>query len=215
MKLLHKIGKNFLLFVVITAGFLLSEISDINAQEAVPNETEITTSSSNSENGGASENATEVNIAYTENQVTQNTATIKNNFSIYANTGKNSSDDNIGDVNIETGNSRIEVAVNNIANTTTVVPGCCLASPTPAPSSSPGERITDPVPTSSHANQASLPAGDEIEAGGPSVLGLSDTSAMVEKVTGNFRLIVGLNLITIGIILFIESLNSRKKAINL
>lgn len=85
-----------------------------------------TTTINLSGNGSDSDNTATVDLTRTNTVVQNNTAKVSNYVDVDANTGDNDANDNTGgDVNIDTGNSSVEVAVQNLLNKNSASIDCC------------------------------------------------------------------------------------------
>lgn len=77
-------------------------------------------------NGSDSNNTANVNLTKNNTIVQNNTANVTNNVDVSAKTGGNEANDNTGgDVSIDTGNSSVGVAVQNLLNRNSASIGCC------------------------------------------------------------------------------------------
>lgn len=77
-------------------------------------------------NGSDSNNTANVNLTKNNTVVQNNTANVTNNVDVNAKTGGNRANDNTGgDVSIDTGNSSVGVAVQNMLNKNSASIGCC------------------------------------------------------------------------------------------
>lgn len=77
-------------------------------------------------NGSDSNNTANVNLTKNNTIVQNNTANVTNNVDVSAKTGGNRANDNTGgDVSIDTGNSSVGVAVQNLLNKNSASIGCC------------------------------------------------------------------------------------------
>ncbi len=84
--------------------------------------TEITLSG----NGSKSDNNANIELKKSATVVQNNTANVKNNVDVKANTGNNEASDNTGgDVKVSTGDSAVGVAVKNMLNTNSASIDCC------------------------------------------------------------------------------------------
>ena len=77
-------------------------------------------------NGSKSDSEVKLDLNRSNTVVQNNAANVTNNVDVKANTGKNDANDNTGgDVRIETGDSDVSVAVQNMLNKNSASVGCC------------------------------------------------------------------------------------------
>ena len=77
-------------------------------------------------NGSDSNNTANLTLNSSTNVVQNNTANIENKIKAEAETGENDANDNTGgDVNVDTGNATVNVAVNNLVNSNSASVDCC------------------------------------------------------------------------------------------
>lgn len=136
------------------------------------------------ENGSGSENIVGLNLENESDIVVDQRAEFENVSDWYLETGDNEAKDNLGDVEIKTGDIEFEAFIKNFANIGGVnISTCCEVEV--KPNDDPGDESEDSVPggggdnggSNSSSGGSILPSAAATEAGGPGIMGLSDTSS--------------------------------------
>jgi hypothetical protein len=138
------------------------------------------------ENGSDSGNEISAQISENVDVFVDHEAEFKNVSDWYLDTGNNEVKDNIGDVDIETGDISFESFIKNFANMGGVEVSCCEEITPTQPPAPPGEEVKPPVIGGGPSGDGGdgekkegslLPSAAATEAGGPGIIGLSDTSS--------------------------------------
>jgi hypothetical protein len=122
-----------------------------------------------SSNGANSVNNIASEVSKTDAVVQNSVANIANISNWFLNTGYNIANENIGGVSINTGNIFAEIVIKNAVNQAKVIIKC----PSSAPVGAPAPEILSSSPQGISNSSNSTSSGN----GGPSVLGLSNTSS--------------------------------------
>jgi hypothetical protein len=192
-------------------------VADVSANSGTGSEGNVNIKIDN--NGSGTNNTIKVNFDNNNDVFINHSSDVENFFVWDLNTGDNEANGNTdADVSIETGNIDFEIFVNNFLNLDSVkVDTCCNISSHDTPYD-PGDEYDDPgngeeesgdqdstSSSSSDDSSGSISAGDEAQAGGPGILGLSDTSSEKAQILFFW---LGLALFTFGGRLTIKELSS-------
>lgn len=142
------------------------------------------------DNGSDSQNTVGAEIVNEEEVLIDHNAEFINVSDWYLETGDNEAKDNLGDVEIKTGDIEFETFIKNFANIGGVdISTCCEVEAKPNDDPDEGEKT--PLPgggggggvngDSSSSGGSILPSAAATEAGGPGIMGLSDTSSESAK----------------------------------
>lgn len=157
-------------------------------------------------NGSGSFNTITAGISNDPKVFIRNSSEIENFVVWDLNTGRNEASGNSGgDVTIKTGDIDLATFIKNFANISGVLVSCCQLAEPPNHVGGPsgdGENPSQSLSSSDNFGGSLIPAGAEAGAGGPGLLGLSDTSGGELEST---LFILGLAMLAIGMKLIGES----------
>lgn len=167
-------------------------------------------------NGSGSANNILASFGFGNNVYVNNDFDVNNDVSWDLNTGRNTANGNMGDVSIRTGDIFLNVLIENIANLGKVVVDCCDEpeepddpGEPPCDSCEPGEGGQPPTGGENPPeSKGTTPVGPPSAGGGPSILGLSDTSSPGAQA---LLFLVGLIMIAGGLALTYKELNVKEK----
>ncbi len=158
------------------------------------------------ENGSETENKISVQISKNNDVFVDQQAEFKNVSDWYLETGNNKANDNMGDVDIETGDISFESFIKNFANIGGVEVSCCEEiTPFPPGGEDPAGDIGGDGNGENKVGSL-LPSAAATEAGGPGIMGLSDTSSEGAKALFFF---LSLAFIALGSKIMTEELLSK------